>query len=103
MLTCDAEPPYRNRQPEAAGTRASRIKIEHSVSHLRLWHMTMPWDDESKACRFGIQINCLQIVQNVNRESAYLEQIACWQFSCPGSAVHVPANHSKRRDCSELL
>ena len=61
----DAQPRHRYRQLKSAWSRTSRIDIEDAISLELCRLMGMPADDDLKSCGGRIQVQCMQVVQDV--------------------------------------
>ena len=63
----------------------------------------MPAHHHPKSRSFGFQIQLVQIVKNVDRDSAYFEHIRGENFASPSIAIHVAANRCDRSDLGQLI
>jgi hypothetical protein len=103
LSLANREVPHRHRQFEAPRPGAAGIEIKHAAARLLLRNMAVPRDHDLEPCRFRLQIELCQIVQNINRNAADLDDFSFRQPARPRGCVDIAANGRHGRENRELL
>lgn len=62
----------------------------------------MAGDHDTEACRFRLQVELRQTVQDVDGEAAYFHNFSLGQFARPGVVIDVASDGGYRGDGGEL-
>jgi hypothetical protein len=65
--------------------------------------VAVPIYDSGKSGRFGLEVQLLQIVQNLNRNAADFQNIGLWKLLCQCSCIDVPAYRHDRRNLGQTI
>src|SRR6266567_2844161 len=86
------QPPQSDRQREPSRSGASRIEIQHSVFHLLLWLMRMAADDRREPGSFGIKVERVQVMDDVDVKPGQFHDFDFGKTPSPRLCIHVAAN-----------
>ena len=101
MACSHGEHGNRYRQGKAAGTGAARIDKENVVTPFGDRLVGMARNDDAKAGSNGIEGELCDVMQNMDRVSAYLDRVARRKADRPRALVVIAPNRAHRRKVSE--
>ncbi len=88
---------------KSARACAARIEIQHAVFLFDLRLVVVTIHDNAETSRLGPQIQFVQIVQQVDRDTIDLDHLSLRQFPRPFLLVHISAHGSYGSDFMQLL
>lgn len=87
-------------QVEAAWSGAARIEVEDAVSALYRRPVRVPVDDGVHLCRFGIEIEVIEVVEHVQQRLAHFDDLGPGQ---PVAHIDVAANGGDGRNRAQRV
>jgi hypothetical protein len=93
----------RDGQPEAPSARASWIQVEHAVDRVDLRHMGVAGHDDVDAARDRIDLQCFQIVKNVDRPFRKANELGLSVREGPVAGIHVSSDRGDRGNAAKRV
>ena len=80
---------------------ASRIKMEHTVNSLDPGPMRVAGNDHVNSAGYGIQLNFIDIVEDVDRAPAEPYHLGVGITFRPVASINIPSDRNHRRNLAE--
>src|SRR5215472_13830838 len=81
------------RQTKSPGPGATRIQVQHAISHLLLGNMAVTKNNSRETSRLGLQVEASDVVKNVDLKSIGAENVRLGEFTRPCFAIDVAGHH----------